>query len=239
MNNFPDYSFAFQPIVNMTVMRAVSYECLVRGPNGESAYQVLRAVKSEDIYAFDEQLRIDAVRLAAKLGNQLCLNLNFLPGALELSPGAIASTIDTAGKFGISPEMITIEISESEIIRDPAMLSERIDNQRRSGVQFSIDDFGAGYAGLNLLAELQPDSIKLDMLLVRGIDTRGPRQAIVRGIQRTCLDLGIDVVAEGVESEAEYFWFRNEGIELFQGYFFAKPEFEALPTVDYEQLSKP
>jgi len=67
------------------------------------------------------------------------------------------------------------------------------------------------------------------MQLVRDIAGNGPRQAIVRAVVQACVDLGIDVVAEGVESLAEYHWFRDEGVELFQGYLFARPGFECLP----------
>jgi EAL domain-containing protein (putative c-di-GMP-specific phosphodiesterase class I) len=231
MSRLPDHSFAFQPIVNMTTREMISYECLVRGTNGESAHSVLSAVQAEDLYDFDEKLRVGAIRLAAKLGNRFSLNLNFLPGSLEQSHTAISSTINAARECGIQPESLTIEISEGEVIRDIKGFARLIDNERQSGIKLSIDDFGAGYAGLNLLAELQPDSIKLDMQLARGVESRGPRQAIVRGIQRTCLDLGIDVIAEGVETEAEYLWFHSEGIELFQGYLFCKPLFEELPLL--------
>ena len=96
------------------------------------------------------------------------------------------------------------------------------------GQVIAIDDFGAGYAGLNLLAEFQPHLIKLDMHLVRDIHAKGPRQAIVRGLLSTCRDLGIDVIAEGIETEEEFFWLRQEGIDLFQGYLLAKPAFEQL-----------
>jgi blue light- and temperature-responsive anti-repressor len=71
------------------------------------------------------------------------------------------------------------------------------------------------------------------MTLIRNIDTRGPRQAIIRGIVRACNDLGIEIIAERVETEAEYWWFRDEGIVLFQGYLFAKPGFEQLPIAFY------
>ena len=67
------------------------------------------------------------------------------------------------------------------------------------------------------------------MKLCRDIENNGPRQAIIRGIVRTCLDLGIDILAEGVESLGEFMWFREEGIDLFQGYLFAKPGFNQLP----------
>lgn len=71
------------------------------------------------------------------------------------------------------------------------------------------------------------------MNLVRGIERNGPRQAILRGIARTCLDLGIDLIAEGVETVEEYAWFRAEGIELFQGFLLAKPVFDRLSTDFY------
>ena len=96
-------------------------------------------------------------------------------------------------------------------------------------MRVAIDDFGAGHSGLNLLAEFQPDLLKLDMNLVRDIHTHGPRQAIVRGILQTCGDLAIDVIAEGVETEPEFAWFEAHDVELFQGYFFAKSGFECLP----------
>jgi len=80
-----------------------------------------------------------------------------------------------------------------------------------------------------MLADFQPDQIKIDMNLVRGIEGNGPRQAIVRAVVQVCGDLGIDVIAEGVETLAEYDFFVEHGVRLFQGYLFARPEFESLP----------
>ena len=103
---------------------------------------------------------------------------------------------------------------------------------RREKISIAIDDFGAGYAGLNLLASIQPDILKIDMSLLRGISECGPRQAIVRAIYNMSIDLGIELLAEGVEQESEYKWLRDLGISLYQGYLFGKPEFERLPTVN-------
>lgn len=103
-----------------------------------------------------------------------------------------------------------------------------VNEHRNAGIIFAIDDFGSGYAGLNLLADFQPDIIKLDMHLIRHINSKGPRQAIVCGIIKTCTDLGIDIIAEGVETRNEYEWLRNAGIKYFQGILFAKPGFEKL-----------
>jgi EAL domain-containing protein (putative c-di-GMP-specific phosphodiesterase class I) len=109
---------------------------------------------------------------------------------------------------------------------------------RALGVRLAIDDFGADYAGLDLLAGLEPDQIKLDMRLIRGIERQGPRQAIVRAIRLACFELGTDVVAEGVETVAEYAWLAEQNIRLFQGYLFARPAFEAFPAVRFPQTEE-
>jgi EAL domain-containing protein (putative c-di-GMP-specific phosphodiesterase class I) len=153
-----------------------------------------------------------------------------MPQAIEVSETAVYSTLAMAKKHGIPNARLTLEIIESEIINNLDWFVESINVYRSLGVNVAIDDFGAGFSGLNLLAIFQPDSIKIDMSLLRDIDSIGPKQAIVRGIIRTCMDLGIDILAEGIETEEEYSWCRHEGIEIYQGYFFTKPEFEVLPS---------
>tara|TARA_R110001599_G_scaffold162973_2_gene352386 strand:+ start:897 stop:1610 length:714 start_codon:yes stop_codon:yes gene_type:complete len=226
---WPDFSFAFQPIVNMTTRSIISYEALVRGRQQQTALHILQSVSDADRYHFDETLRQQAIQLAAQLKIGCNLNLNLLPQALELSETAVHSTLAMANRHGIPNSRLTLEIIETEIINNLDWFIKSINVFRSLGVSISIDDFGSGYSGLNLLASFQPDSIKIDMSLIRDIDSVGAKQAIVRGIIRTCMDLGIDILAEGVETEDEYNWCREEGIEIYQGYFFAKPEFEVLP----------
>jgi len=224
------YTFAYQPIVDVSKRRIFSYEALLRGPGQESANYVLSQVPPSEMHKFDEQCRIYAVRLAAKLGLTTHLNLNFLPRSVESSPTVISSLLAEVEQLNIHPDQIVIEILEREIIRDYDSFNDVLNECRGAGVIMAIDDFGSGYAGLNLLAEFQPNLIKLDINLVKEIQKKGPRQAIVRGIHHTCRDLGIDIIAEGVETEAEYRWLLNEGIILFQGNLIALPAFEALPT---------
>ena len=104
---------------------------------------------------------------------------------------------------------------------------------RKQGFMTAIDDFGAGYAGLNLLADFQPDLIKLDMELIRGVDGDRVRQVLVETTLEMCRKLGIRVIAEGIETRAELDCLRQMGVELFQGYLLAKPGFESLPEVNY------
>ena len=228
------FTFAFQPIIDAVNRQVYSYEALVRGPGGESAATVLQQVATADLHDFDRRARVIAVAQASRLRIPCRLNLNFLPQSLGASPDAITSIFEAAIAYDFPIERIVLEVSEGEVIDDPVQLGRALNAYfRAQGLTVSIDDFGAGYAGLNLLADFQPDSVKIDMHLVRDIDSRGPRQAIVRAILQACVDLGIDVIAEGVETEAEYKWFLEANVRYFQGYLFAKPGFECLPSVRY------
>lgn len=222
------YSFAYQPIVDVSSRTIFSYEALIRGINNEPARDVLKKIPAADMHHFDELSRKQAIRIAAHLGLHTHLNLNFLPRSIENSPTAITSLLEVTEHLGIRPEQIVVEILEREIISDYTLFNDIINECRSAGVVFAIDDFGSGYAGLKMLAEFQPNLIKIDMDLIRDIHHRGPRQAILRGILRTCHDLGIDIIAEGVETTEEYQWLYNEGITLYQGNLFARPSFEKL-----------
>jgi EAL domain-containing protein (putative c-di-GMP-specific phosphodiesterase class I) len=223
-------SFAFQPIVDIASHQVFAYEALVRGRSNESAATVFAGVQASQIHVFDRAARIQAIELAASLGLKSGLSLNFLPRALETLPDAITSTIDAARNVGLSERKIFLEVTEGELIRDLAQFSMTLNQYRTSGIHLAIDDFGAGHSGLNLLAEFQPDVIKIDMHLVRDIDGKGPRQAIVRAVIQACDDLGIDVIAEGVETDPEYRWFKRAGVRLYQGYLFGRPGFQSLPA---------
>jgi EAL domain-containing protein (putative c-di-GMP-specific phosphodiesterase class I) len=101
------------------------------------------------------------------------------------------------------------------------------------GFMTAIDDFGMGYSGIKLLLEYQPNYIKLDRTLISNIKWDKVKQSVFFGIRRMCIELSIDIVAEGVETEEEYHWLHNAGVDIFQGYYFAKPAFEVLPNVSF------
>lgn len=229
----PRYSFAYQPIVDAVSRRVVSHEALVRGLAGEPVPSILQAIPANEIYLFDEESRVAALELAARLGFEGQLNLNLMPGGLQASGTAIESTLAAARRCQVDFARVVIEVTEGEIMTDSAQFARTMNVYRGMGVRVAIDDFGSGYAGLSLLADFQPEEIKLDMHLVRGIERRGPRQAIARAVIQVCFDLGIDVIAEGVETEDEYRWLVDEGVRLFQGYLFARPGFECLPQPSF------
>lgn len=227
----PACTFAFQPIVNAQTRAIVAYEALVRGANGESASTIIRDIASEDMASFDELCRSQAMRLASRLGIDCDLNLNLLPQGFHADRDCLASTLDAAIEFNFFPERLVVEVTESEVLGNQKRFTELMDVYRGLGMRLAIDDFGSGYSGLNLLAAFQPNQIKLDKALARGIPRRKPQQAIVRAIVQVCRDLDIEVVAEGVETDEEFHWFCDQGVELYQGYLFGRPGFELLPPV--------
>jgi EAL domain-containing protein (putative c-di-GMP-specific phosphodiesterase class I) len=234
-----DFSFtmAFQPIVNIRTRELHAYEALVRGPNNEPAGWVLDQIDDRNRYRFDQACRVKAIELAATLGlarhPECLLHINFLPNAVYRPETCIRATLQAAAEFDFPVDRIVFEVTEGERVRDEAHLQGIFTEYRRQGFSTAIDDFGAGYSGLNLLAQFQPDVIKLDMALTRDIDNDRVRRAIVSGVLLVCRDLDIRVVAEGIETVGELNVLRELGVDLIQGYLFGRPAFEQLLLPDW------
>jgi len=223
---------AFQPIVDRASGTVFAYEALVRGVNGEGAGSVLGAVDDSNRYAFDQAARVRAIELAAQLElprKATNVSINFLPNAVYTPEACIRTTLETATRVNYPIDAIIFELTEGEAVADAGHLTRIVESYRKMGFKTAIDDFGAGYSGLNLLARFQPDIVKLDMELVRDIDTIHAKRVIVAGIMQICTDLGITVIGEGIETAGESTALIDLGIPLQQGYFFARPGFEALP----------
>ena len=229
-----EIAMAFQPIVDLRTERVFAYEALVRGPEGQSAHSVLTAVTPENRYAFDQRCRVAAIEGAVAAGilaTGAKLSINFLPNAVYSPRACIRLTLATAKATGFPTDRLLFEFTENEEMRDPDHVAGIVEAYRAMGFGTALDDFGAGHAGLTLLAQFQPDVIKLDMALVRGIDASLPRRMIVDGVRRMCEAMGIVVVAEGIETAAELEALRAIGIQHVQGYWLARPAFRALPPV--------
>jgi EAL domain-containing protein (putative c-di-GMP-specific phosphodiesterase class I) len=228
------FTMAFQPIVDLTAGRIWGYEALVRGPEGQSAASVLSQVTDETMYKFDQACRVRAIELAGTLlprDDNTMLSINFMPNAVYEPAACIRASLEAARRVGFAHDRLMFEFTEDERVKDTAHVANIVAEYRRQGFLTALDDFGAGYAGLNLLANFQPDLIKIDMALIRGIDTDQVRQAIVAGIIGIARALGLKVIGEGVETATEVAVLRAAGLSLFQGYYFAKPQIECFPTV--------
>ncbi len=231
-----EFTMAFQPIVDLAAGRVYAYEALVRGPAGESAKTVLGKVTMANRYAFDQSCRVKAIELASRLGLQdigASLSINFIPGAMYEPENCVRATLAAARRHRFPADRLIFELTENEEVVDYAKLERIFHVYRAQTFRTALDDFGAGFSGLSLLARFQPDVVKIDLSLLRDLDTDARRHAIVRGIVRICRDLSTAVVAEGVETVAELAALRALGVTLFQGYLFAKPGFEALPQVAF------
>lgn len=235
-----EFTMAFQPIVDVTREAVWGYEALVRGTDGQGAGEILGLVTDANRYKFDQACRVKAIELAASLfpsNPETKLSINFMPNAVYEPAACIRATLDAARRVGFEHRQIMFEFTENERMNDVAHVQRIIAEYRRQGFSTAIDDFGAGYAGLNLLANFQPDLIKIDMELIRGIATSPARQTIVACITTMARELGIAIIAEGIETIAEVTTLRAAGIRLFQGYLFAKPEIARLPIVQFHTSS--
>jgi len=129
---------------------------------------------------------------------------------------------------------IVFEITERASLEEVAEVRSRIARLKGAGFRIAIDDLGAGYAGLTSFTALEPGVVKLDMALVRGADAEPLKRRLIGSLTTLCKDLGIVVVAEGVESEAERAVLKELGCELLQGFLFGRPEpaVNATPVAD-------
>ena len=226
-----EFSFAFQPIVDARNREIISFEALVRGPHGEPSASVFAQVPEMAFPRFDELCRSKAIALASRLKIPNCLNLNLSAQSIYQIDLSIMTTFQASIESGIPVENIVFEALEMESLTDQRNLLRYLRLIQEFGFATAIDDFGAGYSGLKLLVEFQPNYIKLDRHLIGNIHQDFVKQSVFAGIKHTCEALAIDIVAEGVENAGEYTWLREAGVSIFQGYYFARPAFEALPDV--------
>ena len=228
-----DIAMAFQPIFNVATGEAHTYEALVRGSKGEGAGAVLSQVTEATRYTFDQLCRTTAIRTASGLGlieleTSPRLSINFLPNAVYEPRACIRQTLGVAMETGFPVNRIMFEFTENERM-DTDHLLNILRTYRSMGFATAIDDFGAGYAGMNLLAAFQPDFIKLDMELIRDIDRSDAKKSIVDGILTIARKLNVMPICEGVETAGEFKTLSEMGVDLMQGYYFARPEIGALP----------
>lgn len=228
------FAMAFQPIVDTESGKPFAYEALIRGPDGSSAASVLSRVTAANRYAFDQACRVRAIESALGAGlmdSDARLSINFLPNAVYSPMACIQLTLRTARIAGMPLDRLIFEFTESEAMGSPEHVASIVETYKEIGFSVAIDDFGAGHSGLAMFARFVPDEIKLDMELVRGIDTDARRRAIVRSIVSMCADLDTLLIAEGIETADEASALRDVGVRYHQGYWYAQPSLESLPQI--------
>lgn len=223
--------FALQPIVEPGRRRVSSVEFLLRGPQGQAPTALLQGLSERQRHQQDLAWKALAFAEATRLDLPCRVAINLSPGALLSAPDAARALMAMAEAHGWAPGRVIVEITEEEAITQPDQFHLAVSDLKAAGFVTAIDDFGAGHAGLSLLAQFQPDKVKIDRMLVQDIHRTGPRQAIVRAVLDCCRRLGITVVAEGIESVEELAWLQAAGVQRFQGLLFARPLVGGMPPV--------
>ncbi len=164
----------------------------------------------------------DAMRFTERTGQTPYVTVNVSPRQLA-STEIIDSVYDGLGETGLEPSRLVLEITESAMMLDFEVGLKHLDALKELGVKLALDDFGSGFSSLNLLHKLPLDVVKLDRLFIRDVGTDHAAGKIVRSIAQMCHSLGINALAEGVETAEDDAFIRAAGFDLGQGYHYARP----------------
>ncbi len=212
---------AFQPIVRASNGTIFGYEALLRSnePSMLAPGPILHAAERlGTLNQLGRAVRARSARSMSKAHRSHTLFVNLHPQDLldpDLQDGHAALN-KIAGR-------VVLEITERSAISDVENARALVLGLREQGFRIAVDDLGAGYAGLNSFALLEPEFVKLDMTLIRDVDTLKVKQKLVKSLASLCSDMGLHVVAEGIETRAERDTVIDLGCDLLQGYLFARP----------------
>jgi EAL domain-containing protein (putative c-di-GMP-specific phosphodiesterase class I) len=221
-----DVAILYEPIVNLTTREVLGYEALVRGPwksefhSPDRLFQL--AEETDLVFELDCLCRRTALRGARGLEAGRKLFLNCLPSAIH-DPAFRGEVLQkTLQDLRLRPEDMVFEISERESIKNFSIFREISDHYKELGFQIALDDTGVAYGSLEAVMELSPDFIKVDLSLVRGIDSDPPRQELLRALHAVAGKLGGQIIAEGIETTEELETIQGLGIPYGQGYLFGR-----------------
>ncbi|MCY1034120.1 EAL domain-containing protein [Corallococcus sp. BB11-1] len=219
----------FQPIVHARDTSSIfAHEALMRGRDRDGALvspaRMLDTAREADLlFQLDLAARTTTIREAVRHQLRTHLFINFTPTAIYDPAYCLRSTVAAIREAGIPEEHVVFEIIESDRSANAEHLRAIVDFYRKAGFKVALDDLGAGYSSLNLLHQLRPEFMKLDMELVRGVHADPYKASIVQKLLEIARQLGIQTVAEGIETPEELSWVRRHGVDFVQGYLIAKP----------------
>lgn len=217
----------FQPIVDARLGTTFGHELLLRTSAGAFAgpCELISAAEATGaVVTLGRKIRRMAAKAIDCVAGDVFVNIH----PLELSDPDLC---DPEAPLSERSSRVVLEITERAAVGQGADVREQIGALRRLGFRIAVDDLGAGYAGLSSLANLEPEFVKIDMSIVRDVDTSPMKRRLIGAIGPACREASIRVVAEGIETEAELDAIRELGCDLVQGYLLARPASPApLPT---------
>jgi EAL domain-containing protein (putative c-di-GMP-specific phosphodiesterase class I) len=228
-------SVVFQPILNLQTNRTLGYEALGRGAHDELSANPCDLFRLAEHCRLAPELsrlfRMVALEEALRLPGSPLVFFNVHPS--EMDREALVQSLTEVSPEIRTSERMVLEIHED--VADAVTLKRFRDQTRELGVLLAYDDFGTGQARLTELMEVPPDFVKLDMALIRGIDEAKARQELVQALNRLSNDLGVQVIAEGIETLEELKTCRQIGCKYGQGFFLGRPQ----PVSFFSQADQP
>jgi len=223
-------------------LEVFAYEALLRGRETDGALispgAILRAARDANvIFQTDRAARIASIGAVVAKHVETNVFINFTPNSVYDPAFCLRSTVSAVEAAGLPPSRFVFEVTESDEVRDVDHLLGVLSFYRRSGFRVALDDLGAGYSSLNLLARLRPDFVKLDMELIRGIDQDPYKAVVVEKLLDLAREVGAVSVVEGVETEGEWRWAAAHGADLAQGFLCARPG--AIPPRPFQGTTVP
>jgi len=179
------------------------------------------ARKRDRLYALDRICRMAAVRAASYTDRKAFIN--FIPTSIYSPEFCLKSTTRLADRLGVDPGRLVFEVVETENVEDTDHLKRILSFYKEKGFRYALDDVGEGYSTLELLSDLQPHYMKLDMKYVQGVAADLRKQQTASAFLAEAKKLGSVPLAEGIEAEEDFEWLKANGYQLFQGYLFGKP----------------
>lgn len=231
-----EYMLALQPIIDPLAQEIIALEAQIFTPQGEDSDAYFDSLRGDEIYEVDlasKKVAFEMVRERDLRGQIVSVNL--LPMTLVKIPNAVDFLLHEIKINGLVPEQVVMEFTEHEVISSIEEFTAAVRVLKSAGISVAIDNFGAGFAGLQLLSQFQPDRIKINAELLRDVHKSGPRQAIVQAIINCCRSLEITVSALGIEKAEEWMWLESAGISHFQGNLFAEPYLEGAPAISWPE----
>ncbi len=235
--DLPLLKINYQPIVDLSSGEVLGWEALSRGPvqsyfhSPATLFNFAEEVGS--IFDLEKVCREQAIRQIGSISKGQKLFLNIHPKTLGDPGFSTGETRRMLEKYGLEPDNVVFEITERHSIRDFTLFHRTLEHYRRQGYMVAIDDVGSGYSGLWAIAEVRPDFIKVDMSLIRGIDSNPVKRAMLETLIAFADKIGCGIIPEGIETEAEMTSLISMGAHYGQGFYLAKPDFpKPLPSAD-------
>lgn len=226
----------FQPIIDMKNNTIYGYETLARGVHADGSLMypdvLFEKSKRNDMnFKLDRLCRESALKTAATKKVSQKVFINFIPTSIYDPEFCLNSTVKWANQLEFDPAQIVFEVVETELVKDQKHLKNILQYYREKGFKIALDDVGEGYSSLNMLIELKPDIIKIDRNIIDGIDKNELKQSVYRALYNLAKEHNITVLAEGVETVYELETIKTIGVDLVQGYYFAKPQAEPIRKI--------